>query len=99
MGPEFYSSFVTYFSCFINSVTLNNIIRNCLIQHIIEGNMEGRIEVTGRRGKKHKQHLDDLKEKRGDWKLTEEVPDCILWGNSLWKRLWTCHKADYGMNE
>jgi hypothetical protein len=25
--------------------------RNCLLQHVIEGKMQGRIEVTGRRGK------------------------------------------------
>jgi len=48
MGPELYSVFVTHFSCVMNSVTLNNIIRNCLLQHVIEGNMEARIEVTGR---------------------------------------------------
>jgi hypothetical protein len=37
----------------------------CLLQHIIEGNIEGMIEVTGRRGRRHKQLLDDLKVKRG----------------------------------
>jgi len=70
----------------MNSITLNNIIRNCLLQHIIEGNMEGRTEVTGRRGRRCKQQLDDLKEKRGDWKLTEEVLDCILWGTHFGRR-------------
>jgi len=38
--------------------------RNCLIKHVIEGKIEGRIEVTGRRGRRHKQPPDDLKEKR-----------------------------------
>jgi hypothetical protein len=35
--------------------------RNCLLKHVIEGKIEGRIEVMGRRGKTHKQLLDDLK--------------------------------------
>jgi hypothetical protein len=39
--------------------------RNCLLKHVIEGKLEGRIEMTGRRGRRRKQLLDDLKEKRG----------------------------------
>jgi len=35
---------------------------NCLLQHVIEGKIEGRIGMTGRR---RKQLLDDLKERRG----------------------------------
>jgi hypothetical protein len=42
--------------------------RNCLPKHVIEGKIEGRIEVMGRRGRRCKQLLDelldDLKEKR-----------------------------------
>jgi hypothetical protein len=38
--------------------------RNCLLKHVIEGTLEGRIEMTGRRGRRRKQLLDDLKEKR-----------------------------------
>jgi hypothetical protein len=34
--------------------------RNCLLEHVIEGKLEGRIEMTGRRGRRHKQLLDDL---------------------------------------
>jgi L-serine deaminase len=34
------------------------------IKHVIEGKLEGRMEVTGRRGRRCKQLLDDLKEKR-----------------------------------
>jgi len=34
----------------------------------------------GRRGKRCKQQLDGLKEKRGNWKLAEEALDHILWG-------------------
>jgi len=35
--------------------------------------------VTGRRGGRRKQLLDDLKEKRGYWKLKEEALDRTLW--------------------
>jgi hypothetical protein len=38
--------------------------RNCLRKHVIEGNVEGRIEVIGRKGKRRKELLDDLKETR-----------------------------------
>jgi hypothetical protein len=47
--------------------------RNCLLKHVIEGKLEGRIEMTGRRGRSLKQLLDDLKEKTGYWKLKEEA--------------------------
>jgi hypothetical protein len=42
---------------------------------VIEGKLEGRIEVTGRQGRRRKQLLDDLKEKRGYFKLKEETLD------------------------
>jgi hypothetical protein len=37
------------------------------------------IEVTGRRGRRRKQLLDDLKEIRGYWKLKAEALDRPLW--------------------
>jgi len=37
---------------------------NCLVKHVIEGKIEGRIEVTGRRKRRRKLLLDDLKEKK-----------------------------------
>jgi hypothetical protein len=45
---------------------------------VIEGKLEGRIEMIGRRGIRHKELLDDLKEKRRCWKLKEEALDCSL---------------------
>jgi hypothetical protein len=39
---------------------------------VIEGKLDGKIEVMGRRGRRRKQVLDDLKEKRRYWKLKEE---------------------------
>jgi hypothetical protein len=41
--------------------------------------LEGRIEMTGRRGRRRKQLLDDLKEKRRYWKLREEALDRTMW--------------------
>ena len=35
--------------------------RNCLLKHGIKGKIEGRIDVAGRRGRRRKQLLDDLK--------------------------------------
>jgi hypothetical protein len=35
--------------------------------------------MTGRLGRRHKQLLDDLKEKRRYWKLKEEALDRTLW--------------------
>ena len=37
--------------------------RNCLLRHVIETKIEGRIEVTGRRGRRRKQLLGDLKQR------------------------------------
>jgi hypothetical protein len=46
---------------------------------MIEGKLEGRIEMTGRRVERRKQLLDDLKKKRRYWKLKEEALDRTLW--------------------
>jgi len=47
--------------------------RNCLLKHVIEGKIEGRIEVTGRRRRRRKQLSDDLAERKEYWKLKEEA--------------------------
>ena len=49
--------------------------RNCLLKYVGEGKIEGRIEVTGRRGRRCKQILDDVKETRGYWEMKEEALD------------------------
>jgi hypothetical protein len=41
------------------------------------------IGVARRRGRRSQKLLDDLKEKRGYWKLKEEVLDCIVWRTGL----------------
>jgi hypothetical protein len=42
---------------------------------VIEGKLEGRKEMTGRRGRRRKQLLDDVKEKGRYWKLNKEALD------------------------
>jgi hypothetical protein len=53
--------------------------RNCLLKHVIEGKIEGRIEVTGKRRRRRKQLLEDLEERREYWKLQEKAQDLVLW--------------------
>jgi hypothetical protein len=53
--------------------------RNCLLQRVIEGKIKGEIEVTGRRRRRHRKLLDDLKERRGYPNLKEEALDCTIW--------------------
>jgi hypothetical protein len=61
---------------------IGNILRrNCLLEQVIEGQIEGRIEVTGRRGRRGKQLPDGLKEKRGYLKLKEDVLGRTVWGS------------------
>jgi hypothetical protein len=45
---------------------------------VIERRIDGRIEVTQRRGRRRKHLFDDLKENTGYWKLKEEALDRTL---------------------
>jgi hypothetical protein len=53
--------------------------RNCLLQQVSEGKIKGGIEVTGRRGRRRRKLLDDLKERRGYSHLMEEDLDHTMW--------------------
>jgi hypothetical protein len=55
--------------------------RNCLLKQVIEGKIQGQIEVTRRRGRRRKKLLDDLGDRRGYSNLKEEVLDRIKWRN------------------
>jgi len=39
----------------------HTLLRNCLLKHVNEGKVEGRIEVMQRRGRRRKQPLSDSK--------------------------------------
>jgi hypothetical protein len=62
--------------------------RNCFLKHVIEGKIEGTIDMTGRWGRRRKELLYDLKEKRGYWKWKEVTLDHTLWR--------TCFGRGYG---
>jgi hypothetical protein len=51
----------------------------CLLKYGIEGKIEGRIEVMGRRGRSRKQLLDYVKKTRGYCKLKGKALDRNLW--------------------
>jgi hypothetical protein len=53
--------------------------RNCLLQRVIEGKIQERIEVTGRQGRRRRKLLDDVKERRGYSHLKEEALDRTIW--------------------
>ena len=53
--------------------------RNCLLQRVIERKIKGGIEVTGRRGRRRRKLLDDLKKRRGYSHLKEEALDRTIW--------------------
>jgi len=55
------------------------LLRNCLLQRVIEGKIQWGIEVTGRQGRTHRKLLDDLKERRGYSQLKEEALDRTMW--------------------
>jgi hypothetical protein len=68
---------------------MDHILRRiCLLKHVIAGKLEGRIEVTRRRGRRRKQLLDGLKEKKGYCKLKEEAI-----GRNVWR---SCFGRGYG---
>jgi hypothetical protein len=56
-----------------------NLRRNCLLQGVIKGKIQGGIEVTGRQGRRCTKLLDDLKERRGYSHLKEESLDRTMW--------------------
>jgi hypothetical protein len=49
--------------------------RNCLLKHVFEEEMVGRIYVKGRRRRRRKHLLDDLEETIGYCNLKEIAPD------------------------
>jgi hypothetical protein len=73
--------------------------RNCPLKHVIEGKIEGSIEVAGGKTRiRCKQLLDDLKETREYWKLKEEATVCTLWRACFGKSSGFVVRQ-YGMNE
>jgi hypothetical protein len=53
--------------------------RNVLLKHVIGRKIERMTEVTRKRGRGTTQVLNDLKERRGYWKLKDGGLDSALW--------------------
>jgi hypothetical protein len=53
--------------------------RNCLLQRVTDGKIQGGIEVTGRQGRRRRKLLDDLKERSGYSHLKKEALDLTMW--------------------
>jgi hypothetical protein len=49
------------------------------LQQVTEGKIKGKIEVTGRRGRRRRKLLDELKERREYSHLKDEALDGTLW--------------------
>jgi hypothetical protein len=69
----------------------HNFRRNCLLEHVIEGKIKGKIEETGRRGRRRKQLLGDIKKTRRFWKLKEDALHGILWRTRFGKGMDLSH--------
>jgi hypothetical protein len=53
--------------------------RNCLLQRVVEGKIQGGIEVTRRQGRRRRKLVDELKERRGYSHLKEEALFRTIW--------------------
>jgi hypothetical protein len=53
--------------------------RNCLLRQVIKGKIKEGIEVTGRRERRRRKLLDDVKERRGYSHLKKEALDRTIW--------------------
>lgn len=62
--------------------------RSSILNLIIEGKIEVRIEVNRRRGRRPKWLLDDRNETRGFWKLKEEALDRSVWRTCFGRGYW-----------
>ena len=73
--------------------------RNCHLKHVIEGEIERRKKLMGRRGRRGKQLLRDLKEKRACSKLKVEVLVRTLWCTGFGRVYGSVLRQDCILNE
>jgi hypothetical protein len=78
-------------------IKYTRIIRVFKLKSDMLGKLQGRIEMTGRRGRRRKQLLDKGKEKILEIERGSIRSHPVE--NSLWKRLRTYRKTGYRMNE
>jgi hypothetical protein len=53
--------------------------RNCLLRQVIEGKVKGGVEITGRRERRRRKLVDNLKKRKGYCHLKEEALDRTVW--------------------
>jgi hypothetical protein len=53
--------------------------RNCLLQRVTKGKIQGGIDVTGRQRRRRRKLLDDLKERRGYSHFKKKTLDRTIW--------------------
>jgi hypothetical protein len=59
---------------------IGHILRiNCLLLQVIEGKIKGRIEMTGRQGRRRRKLLDELNETRRYSRLKKKALDRTMW--------------------
>jgi hypothetical protein len=73
--------------------------RNCLLKPVTEGQIEERLQMTGRRERIPKQLLDDQKAKKMILENERGSHRYQSVENSLSKTLWPCRKTDYKMTK
>jgi hypothetical protein len=64
---------------------------NCLLKHVIEGNGGEGIEMSGRRGRRRKQLLNNLAEREGTGNRNTMSLSVENW---LWMRLWAAYRIN-----
>jgi hypothetical protein len=74
-------------------------VRNCHLKHVTEEKIEGRIEDTGRRGRRRQDLMDEVKEIRRYWKLKDKALDRTLPRARFGIVYGTCHKTGFVKNE
>ena len=71
--------------------------RNCILKHIIEGKIEGKIDATGDEDEARSYWMTLKKERTLEIERGSTKSHFVE--NSPWKRLWTCLMTDNRMNE
>jgi hypothetical protein len=80
----------------ISKRKLTGLVRFCVETAFCNGLLKerkGRIEVTGRRGRRRRKLLDNLEERRG-YSFEGGSSRSHYVESSFWKRRWTCRKTD-----
>ena len=70
------------------------LLGNCLLNHFIEGKIEGRIKVIGKPGTRLQQSQKDIKDKERLLEIERGNVRSHSAENSLWNGIWTCRKTD-----